>query len=157
MINYRLINAELIIIKIQKAVKNFKKSIANLRALSNLQNLKFLFCTNFNRNCWEKNIQLTPWNLFFKFSQCLTLYPIISVHVNWIVLRLTAKFPKFCLSADITQSMLRSNETLTSINNSVCLWKMIVDGTREVQLSIKDIWRNNCFRIARTCCAIKFL
>ena len=45
--------------------------------------------------------------------------------------------------------MLHSNEGLTLSNNFVWISKMIVDETGEVQQSIKDILRNNCFKIPR--------
>ena len=43
----------------------------------------------------EKRNILTPFNFFFKFPHCLTLFPIFSVHVNWIVFYLTAHLFKF--------------------------------------------------------------
>ena len=52
--------------------------------------------------------------------------------------------------------MLSSNEKWC--NNSVWISKTIVDETGEVQQSIEDIPRNNCFKIPRkTCCEIQFL
>ena len=38
---------------------------------------------------------LIPFNFFFKFSHCLTLFPLFSVHVNWILFYVTI-YLKFC-------------------------------------------------------------
>ena len=43
----------------------------------------------------EKQHVLTPFNFVFKFSHCLTLFPIFLVHVNWIVFYATAHLFKF--------------------------------------------------------------
>ena len=43
----------------------------------------------------EKQHVLTPLNFFFKFSHYLTLFPIFSVHVNWIIFYVTAHLFKF--------------------------------------------------------------
>ena len=119
----------------------------------NLQSLKFLFCTNFNRDCWKKNY-LTPFDFFFKFTHCLTLFPILLVHVNWILFNVTAHpYSKFYY-----KQILCRNERLTWINNSVEIWKMIIDKRGEVQQSIEDNPRNNCFKIpSTTCFTIHFL
>ena len=43
----------------------------------------------------EKQHVLTSFNFFFKFSYCLTLFPIISVHVNLNVFYVTEHLFKF--------------------------------------------------------------
>ena len=43
----------------------------------------------------EKQHVLTSFNFFFKFSDCLTLFPIMSVHVNWNVFYVTEHLFKF--------------------------------------------------------------
>ena len=43
----------------------------------------------------EKQHVLTPIIFFFNISHCLTLLPVFSVHVNWIVFYVTAHLFKF--------------------------------------------------------------
>ena len=43
----------------------------------------------------EKQHVLTPFSFFFKCSHCLTIFPIFSIHVNWIVFYVTADLLKF--------------------------------------------------------------
>ena len=102
----------------------------------------------------EKKNYLTPFDFFFKFTHCLTLFPILLVHVNWILFNVTAHpYSKFYY-----KQILCRNESLTWINNSVEIWKMIIDKTGEVQQSIEDNPRNNCFKIpSTTCFTIHFL
>ena len=43
----------------------------------------------------EKQHVLTSFDLFFKFSHCLTLFSIFSVHVNWILICVTRDLFKY--------------------------------------------------------------
>ena len=86
----------------------------------------------------EKKHVLTPFNFIFKFSHCLTLFPIFLVHVNWIVFYITRQLFKFCY-----QQILHSNESWIQSNNSAWIWKMIVNKT---QKSI-DSWCGYMFQL----------
>ena len=52
----------------------------------------------------EKHV-LTAFNFFFKFLHSLTLFPIFSVHVNWIAFYITAHFFKFCYQHILRKKM----------------------------------------------------
>ena len=62
---------------------------------------------------FEKQYVLTPFNLFFKFLHCLTLFPIFLVHVNWIVFYVTAHLFKFCYQQILAPNMSHSNKSWT--------------------------------------------
>ena len=63
------------------AVPRCKALICNLRAQKTFKISKFYF-TEILAGIVEKQHALAPFNFFFQFSHCLTLFPIFSVHVN---------------------------------------------------------------------------
>ena len=75
---------------------------------------------------------LAPFNFCFKFSHSLTLFPIFSLHVNWVVFYTSLDFIINSYYAIISR---RNKESSTWSSNSVWIWKLIVDETREVQKS----------------------
>ena len=85
----------------------------------------------------EKQHALTPFNYFSKFSHCLSLFPMFLVHANWIVFCVTAHLFKFC-----NLHILRSNESWAWSNNSVWIWKMIVNETGDHAKAA--VFQNRC-------------
>ena len=83
----------------------------------------------------EKRHVLRPFNFFFKFSYCLSLFPIFPVHVNWIEFFFNCALFKILLPTFITQNISVSNESWTWSDNSVWIWKMMVDKIGELHKS----------------------
>ena len=67
----------------------------NLRAKTTIKIWKFYFAQVLTGIVGKQDI-LIHFNFFFKFSHCLTLFPVFSVHVNWVVFYVTANPFKLC-------------------------------------------------------------
>ena len=82
--------------KKQTKKKNYQKERSKklsvlLRAKTTFRIWNFYF-SQILSEIVEKQHVLTPFNLFSKFSHCLTLFSIFSVHVNGIVFRTSLNF-----------------------------------------------------------------
>ena len=73
---------------------NSTETISGLRAKTTFKIRNFCFSQILTGIVEEQHV-LTPFNFFFKFSHCLTKFPIFLVHVNWITFYVTAHLFKF--------------------------------------------------------------
>ena len=80
----------------------------------------------------RNNIHEHP-SIFFQISHGLTPFLIFSVHVNWIVFYVTAHLFKFYYQQILRKICHTSWRKLNRCNNSVWIWKMVVDETRVIQ------------------------
>ena len=77
------------------SLKKLYWTCITLRAKTTFQIWNFYFSQILTGIVEDQRV-LTPFNLFFKSSHCLTLFPIFSVYVNWIEFYVTAHLFKFC-------------------------------------------------------------